>query len=271
MPALQLGRLAAANGDHYVKVPKLYHQAWFYRKDSPFETWQLSLIRNAVEGRLDESLCRVADVGGGTGRFAQLLHSSLGLKQNVLCVDLSPDMLSQASQLPGVDTLLKDCVEFAAELPEACFDRFLLKEVVHHVPPKDLGAFYRGLYTGLRKDGVCLTVTRPKERIEYPFFEQARQVWIRDQPEATDFATAMELAGYKGVTIREHTFPVTLSKQLWMDMVSDRFWSTFARSNFDDDELAAGIQEIDAAFPADERGDISFNERMIFIEGYKHV
>lgn len=252
--------------EHYQRVPKVYHGAWFYNKDSPYELWQLSLIRNVFERNMTPS-CKIVDIGGGTGRFAHLLHGSMKLEKNILCVDLSADMLEQAKGLKGVDVLESDAVKFAEGIKDFTFDRVLLKEVIHHVSEDDLDMFFQNVFRMLNNDGICLIITRPKETIEYPFFKNAREVWRLGQPDASIFKNSMERAGFKAVNISEVNFPVRIPKKHWLEMLSDRFWSTFSTDNFSDDELKNGIKEVDLRYPEDENGNLSFSEKMIFIEG----
>ena len=44
----------------------------------------------------------------------------------------------------------------------------------------------------------------------------------------------------------EHEYIVEMSKAKWLDMVRARFWSTF--SHFNDEELKAGVAELEAQF-----------------------
>jgi ubiquinone/menaquinone biosynthesis C-methylase UbiE len=256
--------------EHYRKAPDVYHDSWFYRCGSPYEKWQLALILNCCERNMSPENTVIADLGGGTGRCASLLHDAAGLKLNILCVDPSADMLALAQQRPGVDILEQDCVAFASLLLDQSFDIFLLKEMIHHVPVEAILDMLSNLYRGLRPNGLCLVVTRPSVNFEYPFFEAAKTIWRKAQPDAQVYKAAMLAAGFQHVVVREHTFPVRMKQSAWISAIANRVWSTFSHDNFSDDELERGIAEIAEQHLADERGDIEFNERLIFIEGRKY-
>ena len=78
----------AATKTHYDRVAASYHDAYFY--SDAYEMWQ----RDEVLRRLQlQPHHRVADIGGGTGRFVGLLKDAAGLATTPICVDPSASML----------------------------------------------------------------------------------------------------------------------------------------------------------------------------------
>lgn len=253
-------------GDHYCVVPETYHEAWFYSINSPYEKWQLKKLLAIFAKGLDNEHARIADIGGGTGRFAHLLHRDLSLHHPVICVDNSKDMLPQVSH-DGVIPVLNDAVTYAKNLEESCLDRILLKEVVHHICPDEVRDMYAGLFRALMPGGLCLTVTRPKVDIDYPFFASAKTVWMRSQPDVAEWVEAMKWGGFSNVDVTIHSFPVVMPLAQWTGMIRNRMWSTFSSENFTDEEIEEGIREIEAKYASKDPGDISFSERLIFLCG----
>ena len=254
--------------DHYKRLTSSYHDAWFYHQDSPYERWQLKHILDVFAPACDAAECRIADVGGGTGRFADLLFRELKLKHKVLCVDNSAAMLSKVPE-DTVKPVHEDAVRFALHAPPNSYDRVLLKEVVHHVESHDaLREMFSGLRGCLRVGGICLIVTRPSTEIDYPFFDKAKTVWIAHQPKASFYTSIMTAAGFGNVKVEMHDFPVTMPLSQWTGMVANRMWSTFAEEHFSEDELLEGLREIEAKYKKDGEDAVSFNERMVFIRGY---
>ena len=131
--------LHSEEGDHYKNVSASYATAFFYTGE--YEDWQkghiLRCLRLAPEQRL-------VDIGGGTGRFAHLLHEAAALQQEAVCVDPSASMLEEAAALEGVATEHCGGVEWASK-PER-YDRALIKEVVHHLTDDELGTMYGGIF-----------------------------------------------------------------------------------------------------------------------------
>jgi len=255
--------------EHYERVPNTYHSAWFYAKDSPYERWQIEVVTKALEGVASREKGIFVDIGGGTGRFTDLVRKELQLEQPALCVDFSKDMLAQAGAIEGVKPVLADAVKFAESVQPSMHHIYLLKEVVHHVRDEDLGIFFSGLSRGLAQGGTCLIVTRPHSDIDYPFMKKAIEVWKQNQPDASIFALQMEEVGFKDVSVTTHGFPVVIPQQQWLDMVADRFWSTFSESHFTQQELNDGIEEIRATYPCDEEGNLHFEERIVLVSGRK--
>lgn len=253
---------------HYDRVPKTYHTAWFYAKDSPYEHWQVELV-SAAFAAADASVLRLADVGGGTGRFTGLLRRHMGLEPPALCVDFSQAMLDEASGVDGVDTLCLDAVGFAKSAPAASADRVLLKEVVHHVSDGELQPMFADFHRVLAEDGVCLVFTRPHANIDYPFSDAAVAVWRANQPGEDMYVDAMRAAGFRSVESVTHGFPVSIKQAEWVGMVGDRMWSTFSEAHFDEGQLAKCIKEIAEKFPADDDGNIHFEERVVLIRAAK--
>jgi 2-polyprenyl-3-methyl-5-hydroxy-6-metoxy-1,4-benzoquinol methylase len=138
--------------DHYHAVSKDYHTAFFYTGE--YEAWQQTNILRRL--KLKTSV-KLVDIGGGTGRFALLLHDVAQLSQPVVCVDPSAGMLEAAGQLDGVVAVCSGGVEFAQDTTRS-YDRALIKEVVHHIPDEALADMYAGIFEQLTPGGVCLTV-----------------------------------------------------------------------------------------------------------------
>ena len=165
------GAPEAVLSDHYEAVSKQYHAAFFYTGD--YERWQRDSILSHLELH---PFHRLVDIGGGTGRFASLLHAAAGLENAVLVVDPSRKMLEEAATLPGVDTVCQGGLEFAQTASMTSgYDRALIKEVVHHLDDEDLVAMYSGIFAQLPPGGRVLTCTRPHTP-SYPFFRGALEV-----------------------------------------------------------------------------------------------
>jgi len=98
----------------------------------------------------------VLDAGGGTGRVAQHLA---GPQRQVLVADESLKMLGQASQKPSLWAL--GAHTEAAPFPDACFDRILMVDALHHVASQAVTAreFWRIL-----KPGGRIVIEEPDRR-----------------------------------------------------------------------------------------------------------
>jgi trans-aconitate methyltransferase len=204
---------------------------------------------------------RLVDLGGGTGQFAELLYKKMKLTKPVLCVDSSISMLKMAANRIGVQCLHTGALTFVSDTLHQ-YDCILLKEVIHHID--DVTALYAGIYSQLTQGGICLTCTRPRVP-DYPLFAAARTIWESRQPEVSEYVTAMQQAGFK-VHIITGCYQVDIPAESWYVTITNRIWSIF--SDFSDDELTTGIEEIRQNFVSKD-GHIKFSEQMLFVVAKK--
>eukprot|EP00961_Rhodomonas_salina_P148989 2005782-Rhodomonas_salina.1 len=247
MSAEAIAHMQKPTNEHYKAVCNDYHKSWFYGQNTPFEKWYIDHILKKFGDGPDcvkpQKTAKCCDVGAGTGRFATLLRERLELEQSVLCVDLSQSMLDEAKLQDGLETLCLGATEFARQAPEETFDRILCKETIMLVPWSEHLEMYQGLHRSMKSGGVCLTVCRPRERVEYPFGERARKVWVEKSRDLELLAKDMTTAGFD-VDVKYENFPVTMKQADWLSFVENRIWTTFAESNFSDEHLNAEIEEI---------------------------
>ena len=86
-----------------------------------------------------------------------------------------------------------------------------------------------------------------------------RDVWRAAQPSADHFVAAFQKHGFS-CRVDVAAYPAVIDREVWLGMMRNRFWSTFA--GFSDDELGAGVAEVAAAHPP---GPIAFEERVVFV------
>jgi ubiquinone/menaquinone biosynthesis C-methylase UbiE len=274
---------------HYGDVAQHYNQAWFYEDGTDYQRW---LVQSLMERLQTTPSGRVVDLGGGTGNFSAALHKECKLEQRILCVDPSGPLLAQCQKhVASVEPLLADGLGFVAKQDqEQAYDRMLLKEVIHHFPPADLGILFAGAFRQIRPGGRVTIMTRPHDSSHYPFFPAAHQTWASVQLHENVYAQAMEKAGF-AVTLDHADYPVEMPLSRWLDMVNGRFWSTL--HGFSEGEMKEGLEQIRAMVleegkekgvwvkkeegegkeGEEEEGDddptITFPDRIVFITGVK--
>lgn len=154
------------------------------------------------------------------------------------------------------------------------YHKVLLKEVAHHFDSSTRVDIFRGIYGGLEtsKDTSStslLIITRPQIEIDYPLWDEARQVWKENQPSAQDFCNDLKTAGFVDIQHSVEAYPCEIDMNRWQSMVKGRFWSTF--SNFSDDELRDACNRIaeDYKDRIDDKGALHFEDRLVFISARK--
>jgi hypothetical protein len=78
--------------------------------------------------------------------------------------------------------------------------------------------------------------------IAYPLFSRALELFEELQPNPADVAAVLKESSLQ-VDLTYESFPLSFSKDRYLRMVRNRYMSLL--SVFDDDELAAGITEIE--------------------------
>lgn len=248
--------------DHYEAIADSYEDAYFYQSATDYHRWLVEQCLDVLDLGPED---RLADIGCGTGHFTAALARAAGLTIPALAIDSSPSLLEAAAARSELRVLQADALAFAhsESRPSAPIDAVLLKEVIHHLPREQLPDLAFGLYQRLSFGGRILIVTRPKT-VDYPFFAAAHRVWEAHQDEAVDYAATLQDAGFQ-TAIHLRPYPIALPKDQWFAMIRKRFWSTFAR--FSDEELEAGIAEIERAHPGD---NLSFDDRLLFLIARKN-
>ena len=239
-----------------------YENAFFY---SDLD-YQRNLLENLVpyftaEGDRDVVSLTIGDIGGGTGNFTQALADALHLKEDnkILCVDPFEEMLKQASSHKNIETLQLDALTFSKNPHmKDKFDYLLFKEIIHHVVEEDFGALMCGSFQQLKEGGKMMVITRPTNT-DYPFFPLAHSVWAKHQPSYETISTWLKRSGFN-VELQEVDYEVKLANSKWIEMVTNRFWSTF--SHMTQKELNDGIEHIKMKYQDDV---LTFNDKMLFI------
>ena len=162
------------------------------------------------------------------------------------------------------------------------YNHVLLKEVVHHFDANERVGIFTGIRNGLIKnnkhgmdeDGSStrmnegasiLIITRPRIDIDYPMWSAAKDVWATNQPSANDIVSDLRKAGFQDVQQCIKSYPCEVELNRWVDMVRNRFWSTF--SHFTDEEIEEGCERImkEVQQPDGQEVMIQFEERLVFI------
>eukprot|EP00526_Cylindrotheca_closterium_P015539 CAMPEP_0113650080 /NCGR_PEP_ID=MMETSP0017_2-20120614/26637_1 /TAXON_ID=2856 /ORGANISM="Cylindrotheca closterium" /LENGTH=256 /DNA_ID=CAMNT_0000562547 /DNA_START=57 /DNA_END=827 /DNA_ORIENTATION=- /assembly_acc=CAM_ASM_000147 len=236
--------------------------------------------------------CRLIDIGGGTGNFAQALMDRHPSKFVTTVVDPFLDPTASGKDVKGLDFVKESAEVFMSTNPDdndgsskedaawrKGYHKVLLKEVAHHFKASDRVKIFKGMYDALEtsndsnnassSSSSLLIVTRPQVEIDYPLWDEARQVWKENQPSATDFMAELEQAGFVNIQQTLEPYPCQIPLDRWQSMVRSKFWSTF--SNFSDEELEAACQTIakDYAERVDKDGILHFEDRLVFISAGK--
>lgn len=244
---------------HYERLAATYDDNWAY---SPEYIAQFSRAIVDTMGLTSSDL--IADVGCGTGLYTRQLLADVQPESPIVCVDPVQAMLDQLPDDPGLVSVRASAEDLAfgrVTLPvDRPLDAIVMKEAIHHVD--DQAATIAGLARLLAPGGRILIAMLP-ERIEYPLFRAALEKFERDQPSSAEIVAKMRSSSL-GVRCERVRFPIEVSRDRYLGMVRARYMSLL--SAFTDDEVEAGIIEIQSVTPSDT---YSFDDIFVFVLGLK--
>jgi len=183
-----------------------------------------------------QSCFSIADLGGGTGYFTQLMLQHMQQPPDyVSCVD--PYLAKDDELESGIHFLKIDAIEYLEQL-DRNVDGFLLKEMLHHIP--DQYRLFQNLAEIFKRNngGRALIVTRP-DNPHLIWFPRIAQVF---KESCVDIEHARQLAEKAGLRWSQtlHDFPLQFTVDEWSELLRSRFWSIF--KEFSDEELEEGIE-----------------------------
>jgi ubiquinone/menaquinone biosynthesis C-methylase UbiE len=216
------------------------------------------------------------DIGGGTGNFTRRLVEGAPHVQAVV-VDPFLEFSSLQENTDQQVRFIKASAErFVSprtkeEWWRTNYHQVLMKEVIHHLEAKDRVRIFRVMQQELQptdKNAMLpslLIITRPQYDHDYPLWSEARQVWAENQPSLETIQKELREAGFRHIEHSIEAYSCSTCLDRWLAMIKARFWSTF--SNFTDQELEEACQRItrDETNRIDEKGDIHFEDRLLFI------
>ncbi|KAK2571122.1 hypothetical protein P5673_003683, partial [Acropora cervicornis] len=136
--------------DHYCKVAESYDDYYL-----ELDQAQIESVVESLDLQPDHVM---ADIGGGTGRFAEEIFQLARLKKKILCVEPSAEMLEKAKGRKGVEPVLKNGEEFFSDVSlRGTLDRVLFKYSFHHL--SDPLSVFKDIERSLRPNGLCLIVS----------------------------------------------------------------------------------------------------------------
>ena len=221
------------SADHYRLIA--YNYDFFYQ---PKNETLMDLLWKYVDDVKPDHV--VADIGSGTGFFAEKIFEARHLKNPIWCVDPSPVMQILAKERKGVYPVKKTAGEFLDNLEiNQVFDMVLCICSMHHFtqPMK----FLRGLKAHLRTGGALLVVTTGLPT-SFPFFTKAENAFGKITFSKERVTAMLRDANFQ-VEVSEEKFLLGMEKSRWYKMLRGRFQSSM--SEFTDKEIEDGIDELE--------------------------
>ena len=272
-----MGKLLDIQSHYENHTASSFESAYFYSHGD-----YVRHVRNVVQSGLvlpEKSDRLLLDVGGGTGNFTRMLVDDCDklravvvepfLEKSPECDDDKLQFVKASAESFTTDSNNKGCWW------RKSYHQVLLKEVIHHIDPDARARLYESIRCDLSKASAkenseypqILIVTRPQAAIDYPFWPEAKKVWMENRPSIDELKQELSDAGYH-VSHKIEKYDCKVALKQWQQMVKDRFWSMM--SHFTDDELEEGCRRLmtDEKSRIDEDGYIHFEDRLVLISAH---
>jgi ubiquinone/menaquinone biosynthesis C-methylase UbiE len=240
--------------EHYQRIAERYTDYLSYSGD--FVPTLAEKMIDMLRLTPDDTL---VDIGGGSGIFAAAIIDQIKLDSPPTIVDPFAEMLEIIPEDLPVQKLCMDGLDFAGE-PRS-YDKVLIKETIHHIPERD--QLMRRLHDRITPGGALLLVHVPPE-LDYPLFDAALERARNWHADPDQLEEQMADAGFS-VERDSVDWKHRLPKERYRQMVESQYMSVL--SSFDDDELAAGLAEMDDKHAGVEV--LEFVDHFDYIAGYK--
>lgn len=253
-----------------------YESAYFYDSKGAYMDYLCSLVRDRLGIDESQQTRRLLDIGGGTGNFTRRLVEGAPHVQAVVVDPFLEFPSLQEDRDQQVSFIKASAEQFTSprtkeEWWRTSYSQVLMKEVIHHLEAKDRVRIFRVMQQELQpidknpKLPSLLIITRPQYDHDYPLWSEARQIWAENQPSLEAIEKELKEAGFRHTEHSIEAYSCSIAMDRWLAMIKARFWSTF--SDFADQELEEACQRItrDEAYRVDEKGDIHFEDRLVFI------
>lgn len=216
---------------HYQRLGPIYNALLEYSPE-----FVRCLTSRMVEKLRLEPEDLLVDLGSGTGMYSVDILRQVPLRQPVVGVDPSEEMLAHIPEGVRITPVADDALSFSVR-PDT-YDKVLMKEAIHHVDER--GELFDNLYERLRPGGVLLLVQVPPW-VKYPLFRAALERCADWHANPDELTCLLEKAGFD-VERDSVDYWHTLPKESYFEMVRNRYMSVL--STFGDEELEAGLEEM---------------------------
>ena len=100
----------------------------------------------------------VVDLGAGACQVASAIARKVGLRNPVLCVDPSQEMLDMGSGLVGIKTHCGGDIAWIKTMGKDSVDRIFIRQAVHHFDQEKLREIFGGILQMLKPGGrLCIS------------------------------------------------------------------------------------------------------------------
>ena len=240
--------------NHYNKIAQTYNNSWEYSDNF------VQFVAKKIIENLELKPCdNLVDIGCGTGIYTKKVFDLSGLKNTVICVDPSKEMIKKIPLQKEFKPLVMYARDFIKG--EDSYNKVLMKHMLHVV--EDKNKLLTSLYSKLPPKGILLLIMMPPTT-QHPLFQAAIKKYERLQPHYQEIVSLFEKLEFK-TTVKFIDYSVSIKKIKFLEMIKNYYLTLL--SSFSEAEIRAGINELE--FKYRNLTNLDFCERYVFIKGEK--
>ena len=139
----------------------------------------------------------VVDLGAGACQVASAIAQRIKMRNLVMCVDPSQEMLDMGQNLPGVKTYCGGDMDWVKTMKNNSVDRIFIRQAVHHFDQDRLGEIFRGILGMLRQGGrLCISKRGDLEQM-FPWPQGFYQDRCREEIPISGLRDILRDVGFK--------------------------------------------------------------------------
>ena len=243
-----LERFVTCATDHYDRIARNYdtHYKGLHKAILP-------VILDKMKFVPDSDV--LLDLGSGTGTLAHTIKREANLKHNVICVEPSEAMVSEAKVMDGIIVCQSTAEEFISSksVDKYLFNKVLIAFCSHHFVHSRRFLFEK-FSERLPAGGAILIIDRKQETC-LPLFKLALEKHHKAHANDLTSDQYSDLVGPLGFEVKswDITLEYVSTKLLWYKTLRERFISFMYEIS--DEEIEDGIRELEVCFDKVEDND----------------
>ena len=148
----------------------------------------------------------MVDLGAGTCQVASALAGRVGLRNPVMCVDPSQEMLDMGRGLSGVQTHCSGDMVWINTMKEESVDRIFIRQAVHHFDQERLRDIFGGILKMLTPGGkICISKRGDLEEM-FPWPEGFYEERSKDEIPVEGLREILREVGFKKFMLTKYVF-----------------------------------------------------------------
>lgn len=232
------------SAQHFNNVACNYHaDSLIVSPLSPHGQWLSSLIFDALDLKPGHIF---VDIGCGSGDKCLWFLRKMKNQIKTIGCDPSPTMIEIFNREVVKEKLINyaqgfcmDALTFSQQKQLPKYNRLLMKECIHLIPPTERLLTLKGLAEQFNaEDNKLVIATRPA-KATFPFDERTTEIYISQCLPIDTYVKELEMCGFTNTKCDtcEYTYDDSVTLDDWLNFIRNRTWSTFSPELINEEQM----------------------------------